>query len=280
VDAQLRALDESCSRFRDDSELVQLNAAGGRTVLVSRLLLDAMAVAIRAAELTDGDVDPTLAEALELAGYDRDFDELPPPAGDTPLAPPSRIRVRRRPGWRAIQLDRRMQTIRLAAGVRVDLGATAKALAADRAAAAVWEATGSGVLVNLGGDIRVAGPAPDGGWRVRVTDEPGAGVDGSGQTIALEAGGLATSSTTARRWRHGGELKHHILDPASGEPARPVWRAVSVAAASCLDANTASTAAIVRGERAPAWLEQLCLPSRLVATDGSVVLVGGWPEAT
>ena len=277
VEAQLRALDEACSRFRDDSELVQLNAAGGETVPVSHLLLDAMAAAIRAAELTGGDVDPTLADALESAGYDRDFAELTP-VGEAPVAGLSRIRVRRRARWQAIQLDRRRRTIRLPAGVRVDLGATAKALAADRAATAAWATTGGGVLINLGGDIRVAGPAPEGGWPVRITNEPRCGTNGRGQTVAIQTGGLATSSTTARRWQHGGEIKHHILDPADGEPAPAVWDAVSVAAATCLDANTASIAAIVRGEGAPTWLEKLGLPSRLVAADGSVVRVGEWPE--
>jgi thiamine biosynthesis lipoprotein len=278
VEAQLRALDEACSRFRDDSELARLNAADGKVVHVSELLLDAVAAGVRAAELTEGEVDPTLGDALELAGYDRDFAELTP-IGDAPLTTRPSVRVRRRPQWRAIQLDRQRRTIRLPGGVRVDLGATAKALAADQAALAAWEATGGGVLVNLGGDIRVAGPPPDGGWQVRVTDEPGAGSDESGQTVAIQAGGVATSSTTSRRWLHAGQGKHHILDPANGEPARAVWRAVSVAAASCLDANTASTAAVVRGERAPAWLEELHLPSRLVAADGSVVRVGAWPEA-
>ena len=281
VEAELDALDLACSRFRPDSELVALNASSGQTVSVSELLLDAMAAAIRAAELTNGDVDPTLGDALELAGYDRDFSELPS-AGDAPFAPAPgpvrRIRLRRRARWREIELGRIRKTIRLPPGARVDLGATAKAFGADRAAAAVHAATASGVLVNFGGDIAIAGAAPEGGWRVRVTDDRSDPSDSAGQTIALQSGGLATSSTTARRWRHGDAVKHHILDPADGEPARTVWRAVSVAAASCLDANTASTASVVRGAAAPAWLEQLELPARLHAADGSVVLVGGWPE--
>jgi thiamine biosynthesis lipoprotein len=95
--------------------------------------------------------------------------------------------------------------------------------------------------------------------------------------IAIRSGGLATSSTAARRWRRGGDVLHHILDPRSGLPAAPVWRTVSVAAGTCADANMASTAAIIRGEAALAWLAGLALPARLVAESGAVVTIAGWP---
>ena len=78
--------------------------------------------------------------------------------------------------------------------------------------------------------------------------------------------------------RPGGEELHHVVDPATGRSATVVWRTVSVAAATCVDANVAATAAIVRGGRSPAWLHELGLPARLVRADGSVVRVGGWPE--
>ena len=96
--------------------------------------------------------------------------------------------------------------------------------------------------------------------------------------IAIHSGGLATSSTAARRWRRGGDVLHHILDPRSGLPAAPVWRTASVAADTCADANAASTAAIIRGEAALAWLAGLGLPARLVAESGAVVTLCGWPE--
>jgi thiamine biosynthesis lipoprotein len=112
---------------------------------------------------------------------------------------------------------------------------------------------------------------------VRVADDHAGGADQAGQTIALHGGGLATSSTTVRRWRRGELELHHILDPASGRPAAEHWRTVSVAAATCVDANIASTASILRGEGAPSWLERLALPARLVALDGSVTRTGGWP---
>ena len=92
-------------------------------------------------------------------------------------------------------------------------------------------------------------------------------------------GGLATSSVTCRRWRRAGRELHHIVDPRTGYPARGPWRTVTVAAASCAEANAASTAAIIAGEQAPAWLTVQGLPSRLVAHDGTVVRCCGWPAA-
>jgi thiamine biosynthesis lipoprotein len=118
---------------------------------------------------------------------------------------------------------------------------------------------------------------PEGGWPIRVTDDHRSGASAEGQTIALAEGGLATSSTTVRRRRIGGDEVHHIVDPATGAPAREVWRTVSVAARTCVEANTASTAAIVRGEAAVEWLERAGLPARLVRRDGTVVPTCGWP---
>jgi thiamine biosynthesis lipoprotein len=176
-----------------------------------------------------------------------------------------------------VQVDREGATVRVPEGVRLDLGATAKALAADRAAAAAADAAGCGVLVSLGGDIAIAGPAPPDGWRIRVTDDHRAGADAPGQWIALRSGGLATSSTTVRRWRTSAGETHHLVDPHTASPAGSLWRTVSVTAATCLDANIASTASIIRGERALSWLESRRLPSRLIAVDGTVVHVAGWP---
>ena len=134
------------------------------------------------------------------------------------------------------------------------------------------------MLVSFGGDLRTAGPAPAGGWSVRVTDDHRAAVSAPGQTITIGSGGLATSSTTTRRWRSSsGEAVHHLLDPATGLPADSPWRTVSVAAANCLDANIASTAAIVRGAPAVMWLESLGLPARLVDEDGVAYHIAGWP---
>ncbi|HEY2572081.1 MAG TPA: FAD:protein FMN transferase, partial [Solirubrobacteraceae bacterium] len=174
VELELAAIDRACSRFRADSELSRLNDRPGRPVQVSPLLFEALALALDAARMTDGDVDPTLGRALELAGYDRDWRLLPAP-GDgqaQDLDTPSPVlKLRALSGWRSVSLDARTRTVGLPHGIRLDLGATAKALAADRAATAAYMASGYGVLVSLGGDIATAGPAPAGGWRVHVTDD-------------------------------------------------------------------------------------------------------------
>jgi thiamine biosynthesis lipoprotein len=258
--------DLACSRFRADSELSAVNAAAGTPVPVSPLLLGAVQAALRAARLTDGDVDPTIGRAIIALGYDRDFSSLPKPAPAPTL--------RAAPGWRTVAADADAGTVKVDRGVSLDLGATAKALAADRAAAAAYDAVGGGVLVSLGGDLAIAGPPPHDGWRVRVTDDHRAGPEAPGQWITLRSGALATSSTTVRRWAGG---RHHLIDPASGHPTTTVWRTVSVAAASCLDANIASTAAVIRGERAIEWLTELRLSSRLVAVDGTARHIAGWP---
>jgi thiamine biosynthesis lipoprotein len=262
--------DRACSRFRSDSELTAVNLSAGRPVRIGPVLLEAVSAALRAARLTDGDVDPTVGAALIALGYDRDFDELLQPAVARPVASI--------PGWRTVQLDSDRSTIRTAPGVVLDLGATAKALAADRAAAAAYAAAGCGVLVSFGGDLAIAGPAPADGWRVRVTDDHRAGVSARGQWISLRSGGLATSSTVVRRWRTSSGTAHHLVDPSTAQPAEGMWRTVSVAAASCLDANIASTAALVRGARATGWLESLGLPSRLVGADGTARHLAGWPS--
>lgn len=273
VTITIDAIDAACSRFRDDSELATVNGAGGRRVAVSQLFLDALEVALRAARLTDGRVDPTVGTALRILGYDRDF-ALVPPEG-----PASWVRVTRVAGWQAVEVDRAHGTVRVPKGVELDFGATAKAACADRAVQAATIATGGrGVLVALGGDLAVAGRAPDAGWRVGVSDDHRTLVDASDETIVLWSGGLATSGTTVRRWRRGSEERHHVVDPFTGLPTTVVWRTVSVAAASCVDANIASTAALVLGDDAPAWLSDRGLPSRLVAADGGVVRVAGWPS--
>lgn len=272
ADAELAAIDRACSRFRPDSELSRLNAASGQPRGVSPLFAELVEVALRAAELTGGAVDPTCGQALADLGYDRDL-----AAVRADGTGPRDTASRPVPGWRAVRLDRSRGTIRLRRGAQLDLGSTGKAWAADRCAALIAARTGSGVLVSLGGDIAVAGAPPGGGWRIRVTDDHAAGPDAAGQTVTITAGGLATSSTTVRTWTAGGRRMHHIVDPATGKPARSCWRTVSVAAGSCVDANTASTAAIVKGESAPAWLESAGLPARLVAANGSVTVVTGWP---
>lgn len=275
LDAELAGIDLACSRFRPDSEITALNQAGGRPAEVSPVFAEALEVALRAAEITDGDVDPTCGQSLISLGYDRDFDEL---AGDTSElpGPPSPAA-----GWRCVDYDAATRTVRVPDGVKLDFGATAKALAADRAAQAIWERLGCGVLVNLGGDIAVAGQAPDGGWRIGVDDgvtgRPGPDKQAS-PCVAVRQGGVATSSPGVRGWRRGDQVMHHIVVPSTGQPAHVYWAAVSVAGATCVDANIASTAAIIRGRPAQQWLQDLAMPARLATPDGRVVTTAGWPS--
>jgi thiamine biosynthesis lipoprotein len=273
VDAMLRAVDDACSRFRADSELSRLNAHAGVETRVSELLAQAIDEGLRGARMTDGDVDPTVGGAMRIVGYDVDFDAMARDRG--PLV----MTAAPVPGWRAVHFNRAARTVTLERGVELDLGATAKALAADRAAAAALHAMEGrgGVLVSLGGDIALAGEAPAGGWVVQVSDDSSAPIAADQESIALRTGGIATSSTRVRRWRRAGVEMHHILDPRTGRPAQTPWRLASVVAGRCVDANIASTAAIVRGAAAPDWLTLLGLPARLVSNDGDVVRVGGWP---
>ena len=252
-------VDRACSRFRPDSELMNLR---GGTQLVSQLLADLIDTALRAAEMTDGAVDPTLGQAMVRAGYDRTLAELP---ADGPKA----LLVPTRYSWRDVHLDGRLLT--LPDGVVLDLGATAKAWLVDDVAATLGS-LGISALVNVGGDLSPAGELPPGGWTVAVGD-PGMPVD-----VVSVVSPMATSSTGRRTWRRAGEVLHHVLDPRTGAPAEPYWRTVTVCAASCVDANTASTASIVFGADAVAWLRDRHLPSRLVRSDARAVHVAGWPD--
>jgi thiamine biosynthesis lipoprotein len=272
VAAELAALDAACSRFREDSELTRVVRAGGSPVRVSPLLLDTVGAALDAARSTDGLVDPTVGRSLRLAGYDATFRVVAARDGAGFQA-----RFERAPGWEVVELDRFAGTLRVPDGVELDLGATAKAFASDRCAQFAAELCGCGVLVGLGGDISVAGPPPPAGWSIGIADDHGAKAD---VTVAIRGGGIATSSTLVRRWRSGDAVLHHVIDPRTGRPADTCWRTVTVAAASCLEANIASTAALVLGAEGGAWLTERALDARLVGIDGSVTTVGRWPAET
>jgi len=291
----LAAVDHACSRFRADSELVALQprmASGVRVSPMFRLLLER---ALDAARLTGGAVDPTLGADLAALGHGPEMSaELssPPDTAGRPgvrsvpvlplpsppdLVPPLAPRA---PGWSRIHVDGDVLTV--PAGLRLDLGASAKAVAADLAAAEVHRRLGCGVLVSLGGDLASAGPGPrgeqpegrPGQWQILVQDVPA----DPAQHISLAPGfALATSSTQKRRWLHQGRQVHHILDPRFGLPAEPVWRSVTVAAPTCLEANAFSTGAIVRGFQALEWFRAEGISARFVDSRGRVATTGGWP---
>ncbi len=274
----LDEVDATCSRFRPDSELNRILRRPGDPVELSPMLNAAMTQALRAASATDHLVDPTVAAAVIAAGYDRDIAAV--------LNRPTPVRAvhggsaagAAAPGAWRLRHDPNTATLTVPPGVGIDLGATAKAFAADLAATRIAGAVDGGVLVALGGDIAVAGTAPEGGWRITVADDHRARTTPH-QTVSITSGGLATSSTTTRRWPSGTGWKHHIIDPRTGANPDPRWRTASVAAATCVDANAAATAAIILGDQAVQWLAAQHLPALLVTEDGDICGVARWPAA-
>ncbi|GAA1848980.1 FAD:protein FMN transferase [Microbacterium koreense] len=266
VDGLLAEIDLACSRFRSDSELNRLHASLPTGAEVSPLLATLVRAALDAAALTEGRVDPTLRYAMDAVGYDRDIDLIEDDGGLV------RAVVSPRPGWRSVGLQG--HTLKVPAHLALDLGATAKAVASDRTAALVHEELGGGVLVSIGGDIATSGPAPEAGWTITVRDTPG---DPAARVALGPDRALATSSTQKRRWNRAGLTRHHILDPGTGVPADPVWHTVTVAARTCVRANSFSTGAIVAGHDAPAWLDAHGVPARLVGRDGTIAFTGDWP---
>ncbi len=254
-------VDAACSTYLETSELVRLNASSGRELRVGPVLRGAVEVALEAARRTRGLVDPAVG---------------------TVTLGRSGVRLTRTSSWLdvVVRPDGDGALIRLPEGCLLDLGATCKAWAADVAAQRASDVAG-GALVSLLGDVAVAGPTPENGWHVVVTDDHREGTGTANpvaQTVALHGGGLATSSTSVRtRLRADGSTAAHIVDPRTLVPVEPVWRTVSVAAMSCVEANAASTAAVVLGEGAAAWLGEQGLTARLVGRDGSVQTVGAWP---
>jgi thiamine biosynthesis lipoprotein len=272
LDEELALIEQAASRFRPGTEILALNAAAGTgPVVVTPVLLDLVRCALSADAMTDGACDPTVGDALIALGYDRDFDELG-------HADPT-LEVEPAPGTSGITIDVGASTVALPAGVHLDLGATAKARAADRAAERIAAELGCGVLVDLGGDLRTAGTPPADGWQIGITTEARTGsTDHVDEVITVTAGAVASSSTSVRTWRRGDEVAHHVIDPATGSPAARVWSMVTVAASTCVMANSLSTAALVWGEDALFELPQRSMAARLVRIDGTIERVGGWPE--
>ncbi|MGA0567385.1 FAD:protein FMN transferase [Rathayibacter sp. KR2-224] len=266
----LDAVDLACSRFRSDSELSLLRGRLAHGATVSPMLAALVTAALQAAELSGGDVDPTLGNDLEALGYDRDIAQL-----QTFGTSSATVRVLRRPepGWRRVALHDGLLTV--PDDLTLDLGASAKAVAADLSAQRIEASLGTAVLVSLGGDLATAGRPRDDAWEVLVRDT----ADDPGQQVRLAGGwAMATSSTQKRRWMADGHHVHHILDPRSGLPAAPVWRTATVVAPTCLRANALSTAAIVRGTQAVGWLAAQGAPARLVDEAGRIHVTEAWPS--
>jgi thiamine biosynthesis lipoprotein len=266
LDVLLGRVDAAASRFRADSELSIANARAGRPTPVSRLLVRLVVAALDAARATDGLVDPSVGRNVRAIGYDRDIREIEPTGPAVRIAAPTA-------SWRDVRVDRGIGLLTVPAGAALDLGATAKAWTADLAARTLSARYGTAVLVELGGDVATAGTRPE-GWVLDVAER--AGVDA--EQVLITRGGVATSTTTIRRWRRGDDELHHIVDPRSGAPARPTWRTVSVYAPTALRANAASTAAIVSGADAVRRLEAQRFAARLVDREGRTTTTSAWPR--
>ncbi|MGD9957982.1 FAD:protein FMN transferase [Nocardioides sp.] len=273
----LADVDETCSRFRTDSDLTRVNNHPGQWVEVDQILIAAIDTACEAARKTDGLVNPLLGRPLVTLGYDRDFDLLVAAEEESSLVP----EVTPSPdiaAWQQIGLDPGGAVI-IPVGTALDLGSTGKAWAADLVAAAFADLLDSPALISLGGDIRIS--ENDGTpWEIAISERPPdlLGEPGDTVVVGLDSGGLATSSTRVRQWRRGGVRRHHLLDPRTGLPAPEVWRTATATGPNCTAANTASTVAIVLGEAAPRWLDDRGISARLVSSDGDITLVGDWPE--
>jgi thiamine biosynthesis lipoprotein len=262
--ALLVLVDRAASRFRPDSSLSRANANAGRPTPVTAVLVEFVRAALDAAAVTGGLVDPTVGLAMRRIGYDRDIRAVTD--SSDPVHP-----YAAQASWRDVLLDREADLLTVPRGAALDLGATAKAHLADLAALVLSRRHRTAVLVEIGGDLAVHGNAP--GWNVLVAEREGA----PGQLVVVRHGGLATSTTTVRRWTRAGQSMHHIVDPTTGVSADGPWRTVTVHAQSALAANTASTAAIVLGDAALEWLTTRRLAARLVARDGTVVATSWWP---
>ena len=273
---RLAELDAAASRFRPDSELSAVNAAARRRTQrtqVGATLAGALTAAWRTSALTGGLVTPTVGRALIAAGYDADLDVVRARgSGPSPVTVPRPDE----PGSADWTFDPLHRELTVDAGVQLDLGASAKAWAADSIAAELATTMDGGFLVNLGGDVATSGSLPDTGWSIGVADHHGAvlqRVRGAGQAFA-------TSSTRLRTWQQGDVLRHHIIDPRTGSPADTIWSQVTCAAVDTVEANAASTASIILGADAPGWLASAGVAARLDAIDGSLRWTPGWADPT
>jgi FAD:protein FMN transferase len=261
VSAARRTLDmwdDRFSRFDPGSELSLLNARAGSHVgiPITHEMTSAIAIAISAARATDGLFDPLLGRRMVELGYDRTYEQL----GDIGAVPPSEWVAGR---WRKIDLDSVARTVRLPHGTALDLGGLAKGMAVDDALTVVAAAAGF-AAVSLGGDLAVHGVPPDRTEWIIALEAPGT------PSVGLRSGGLATSSVRRRRWTGGGVPRHHLLDPRTGLPAATGLVQVSVAAASCAQAEVAAKASLLLGlEGGSKFLRDHQLTGVLFDVDGT-----------
>jgi thiamine biosynthesis lipoprotein len=251
AEAEFHRLERRLSRFLDDSELSRLNRDG--SIEAGPDLLRVVTLALAARVRTGGRFDPTVHDAVVGAGYDRSFEQVPADAGAAARPAPAN-------GHIAVSGSR----IRLARGVRLDLGGIGKGYAAERAADLL--AVAGPCLVNAGGDVATRG----GTWPI--------GVETAGEPLTLElrGAGLATSGRDRRRWRRNGRELHHLIDPATGEPAESDVVRVTVVADDAVDAEVKAKSLFLAGARnAVAEADAEGIPAVVVTEGGSTLLAGG-----
>jgi thiamine biosynthesis lipoprotein len=237
---RIEQLEARWSRFRPDSEVSRLNAAGGTALAVSPDTVHLVAMAVEAWRHSAGHVDCTLLEQVVAAGYDRSMAVLPPHRADDQRwdpVPPSLLGP--------LDIEVTPTTVRLPAGIGFDPGGIGKGLAADLVVAELLAAGAEGACVNLGGDVRVRGAGPDGGaWTVSI-DHPTRAAPVA--LVGLRDGGVATSTTLRRRWTVGSDERHHLVDPRTGAPSTSDLTFVSVVAGTAWEAEVLAKAVLLRG---------------------------------
>ncbi|MTA97369.1 MAG: FAD:protein FMN transferase [Actinobacteria bacterium] len=251
----------AASRFREDSEVIGLMSGQPREG--SPALIAMITAAVEAAEATNGLLDPTLGRIMRAWGYSAEVPQQ--------VVPQPSIVLDRASTWKDIHIDNNVVSV--PQGVLIDLGATAKAWASDRASQRIWQELNVPCVIGIGGDLAIAGPA-DFRTIVEVAESP----TDVAVAVLVGPGGLATSSTVRRTWKVQSATAHHIIDPRTQAPAVGMWRTATVMAATCVAANHAATAAIVMGEPARRWLASLQLPARLIAQTDEVTYTGDWPQ--
>jgi FAD:protein FMN transferase len=260
----IERLEAMWSRFRPSSELCALNDRAGQRVVVSPETFALVAHAVDAWARTGGRYDPTVLAAVVAAGYDRDFDavrrEGPGAAGE--VTEPA-------PGCAGIALDAVVHTVALPAGVTLDLGGIGKGYAADLVSRELLDLGALGVLVNLGGDLRARGDAPEPhGWVVAIDDPMETGRTG---VLALRSGAIATSTRLRRAWQRDGHTLHHLIDPRTGSPVESGLASVTVVAPAAWQAEILAKAAFIAGRDAAAVIADAPGATGLLVHDDGVV---------
>jgi thiamine biosynthesis lipoprotein len=270
AEARLAGLEARWSRFRPDSDVARLNAAPGRPVRVAPETYTLVARAVDAWRRTDGRFDPTGGAAMVALGYDRDFRLV----ADTGTGAAG-AGTRALPGCAGIELDRVVGAVTLPAGVTLDLGGIGKGAAADLVVDELLRAGAEAVCVDLGGDVRVAGPGPVGGvWEIAFDGEPLTHRFGR---LRLAGGAVATSTIGKRRWRNGDDEVHHLLDPRTGRPADSGAHTVTVVTGEAWWAEVLAKAALVDGVNAGCdRLQAAGVDGVLVPVDGEAVATDGF----